>query len=78
ADTIQLEDTKLQAAKVAVDKLNKEMSFARQGIYIGSDLQSLQNLQQEIRTRSADLLQIQMQMTTMQTRKSELEALASA
>lgn len=72
------EDTKLQAAKVAVDKLNKEMSFARQGIYIGSDLQSLQNLQQEIRTRSADLLQIQMQMTTMQTRKSELEALASA
>ncbi len=78
ADTIQLEDTKLQAAKVAVDKLTKEMNFARQGIYIGSDLQSLQNLQQEIRTRSADLLQIRMQMTTMQTRKSELETLASA
>lgn len=77
-DTIQLEDTKLQAAKVAVDKLNKEMSFARQGIYIGSDLQSLQNLQQEIRTRSADLLQIRMQMTTMQTRRSKLETLASA
>ncbi len=54
------------------------MNFARQGIYIGSDLQSLQNLQQEIRTRAADLLQIRMQMTTMQTRKSELETLASA
>lgn len=78
ADTIQLEDVKLQAARVAVDKLNKEMSFARQGIYIGSDLQSLQNLQQEIRTRSADLMQIQMQMTTLETRRSELETLASA
>jgi len=77
ADTIQLEDTKLKAARVAVNKLNKDMTFARQGIYIGSDLQSLQNLQQEIRTRTADLMQVRMQMTTLETRRSELETLAT-
>lgn len=33
ADTIQLEDTKLKAARVAVNKLNKDMTFARQDLY---------------------------------------------
>ncbi|WP_240535346.1 HlyD family efflux transporter periplasmic adaptor subunit [Rhizobium freirei] len=77
ADSIHLEDSKLEAAKLSVEKLSNEMNFARDGIYIGSDLQSLQNLQQEIRSRSADLLQIKMQMTTMQSRRSELETLVA-
>lgn len=78
SDTIHLEETKLQAAQLAVDKLNEELNFARDGVYVGSDLQSLQNLQQEIRSRSADLLQIKTQMTTMRSRRSELQTLVLA
>jgi hypothetical protein len=78
ADTIHLEDSKLQAAKLAVDKLNDEITSARAGVYIGADLQSLQDLQREIRTRTADLLQTKLQISTIQARRSELQALVSA
>ncbi|AYG70092.1 MULTISPECIES: HlyD family efflux transporter periplasmic adaptor subunit [unclassified Rhizobium] len=75
ADTVRLEDTKVEAAKLAVAKLSTEFDFARKGIYVGSELQSLQNLQLEIRTRKADLLQIKMQIATMQSKEAELNGL---
>ncbi|WP_246665448.1 HlyD family efflux transporter periplasmic adaptor subunit [Rhizobium tropici] len=75
ADTVRLEDAKLEAAGLSVAKLKAEVDFARQGIYVGADLQSLQNLQQEIRTRKADLLQIKMQIATMRSKEAELSSL---
>ncbi|MDE1993919.1 MAG: HlyD family efflux transporter periplasmic adaptor subunit, partial [Rhizobiaceae bacterium] len=75
ADTVRLEDTKVEAAKLAVAKLSTELDFARKGVYVGAELQSLQNLQLEIRTRKADLLQIKMQLATMQSKEAELNSL---
>ncbi|WP_246703615.1 MULTISPECIES: HlyD family efflux transporter periplasmic adaptor subunit [unclassified Rhizobium] len=77
ADTVRLEDAKLEAAGLSVAKLVSEADFARQGIYVGSDQQSLQNLQQEIRTRKADLLQIKMQIATMRSKEAELGSLVA-
>lgn len=77
ADMVRLEDTKLEAAKLAVAKLASELDFARQGVYVGADLQSLQNLQQEIRTRKADLLQLKLQIATMRTKETELGSLVA-
>ncbi|MFS8114230.1 HlyD family efflux transporter periplasmic adaptor subunit [Rhizobium jaguaris] len=77
ADTVRLEDAKLEAAWLSVAKLKAEVDFARQGIYVGADLQSLQNLQQEIRTRKADLLQIKMQIATMRSKEAELSSLVA-
>ncbi|AYG61767.1 HlyD family efflux transporter periplasmic adaptor subunit [Rhizobium jaguaris] len=77
ADTLRLEDAKLEAAGLSVAKLKAEVDFAREGIYVGADLQSLQNLQQEIRTRKADLLQIKMQIATMRSKEAELSSLVA-
>ncbi|MDL2409843.1 HlyD family efflux transporter periplasmic adaptor subunit [Rhizobium calliandrae] len=77
ADTVRLEDAKLGAAGLSVAKLKAEVDFARQGIYVGADLQSLQNLQQEIRTHKADLLQIKMQIATMHSKEAELSSLVA-
>lgn len=72
---IKLEDAKVEAAKLKVVMSNDNLGFAQRGIYVGDNNQYLQNLQNEIRARKADVSQIRMQIASIKTRLAELQSL---
>ncbi|HMF69291.1 MAG TPA: HlyD family secretion protein, partial [Phyllobacterium sp.] len=74
----KLEDAKVEAARLKVDMSNDDLGFARRGIFVGDNNQYLQNLQNEIRARRADVSQISMQNASIKTRLEELQSLTQA
>jgi len=74
----KLEDAKVEAARLKVDMSNDDLGFARRGIFVGDNNQYLQNLQNEIRARRADVSQISMQNASIKTRVEELQSLTQA
>jgi multidrug resistance efflux pump len=77
-NNIKLEDAKVEAAKLKVAMSNDNLDFAQRGIYVGDNNQYLQNLQNEIRARKADVSQISMQIASIKTRLAELQSLTEA
>ncbi len=75
---IKLEDAKVEAARLKVVMSSDDLGFAQRGIYVGDNNQYLQNLQNEIRARRADVSQISMQIASIKTRLAELQSLTGA
>ncbi|WP_133123911.1 HlyD family efflux transporter periplasmic adaptor subunit [Phyllobacterium zundukense] len=75
---IRLEDAKVEAAKLKVDMSTDDLGFAQRGIYVGDNNQYLQNLQNEIRARKADVSQISMQIASITTRLVQLQSLTES
>jgi multidrug resistance efflux pump len=75
---IKWEDAKVEAARIKVVVSTDDLNFAQQGIYVGDNNQYLQNLQNEIRARKADVSQIDMQLASIRTRLAELQNFTEA
>ncbi len=75
---IKWEDAKVEGAKIKVAMSTDDLNFAQRGIYVGDNNQYLQNLQNEIRARTADISQIDMQIASIRTRLAELQNFTDA
>ncbi|MBZ9655772.1 HlyD family efflux transporter periplasmic adaptor subunit [Phyllobacterium lublinensis] len=75
---IKWEDSKIEAARIKVAMSADDLDFAQRGIYVGDNNQYLQNLQNEIRARTADVSQIDMQIASIGTRLAELQNLTDS
>jgi hypothetical protein len=75
---IEEEETSKQAAAINGMRLKEILNNLNDGIYVGTENESLASIEREIRTRKSDYSQIELQLASLVTRQTELSTLLSA
>jgi len=72
------EEASTEAAIVNTARLQAILDNLKNRVYVGTENESLSNLEREIRARKADYSQIELQAASLETRKTELASLLGA